>query len=97
MVDDYSYYFEDSFTDEYEWKPYLPTDPDVNDHVDVLTAPNSSDAIRNDTRQIEGEPTIVPYPFLEEYADLNIGPVLVEEKNLASCPQANCRCVCDPL
>ena len=47
---DYSYYFDNEIDgrtfNDYEWKPYQPTDQMVNREVDVLTAPfnGSTDA-----------------------------------------------------
>ena len=100
---DYSYYFEDDVLDDYEWKPYHPTNQQVNDYVDVLTAPfnHTSD---NSTKAVKSEPTIVPYPFLEEYAFYDdMSKTVGESKNdtgvepINECPKPHCKCVCDPL
>ena len=91
--------------DEYEWKPYHPTDEQVHSDVDVLTAP-FNDTSKNSTKVlVRGEPTIVPYPFLEDYAYFDDGSKIESggrefietEKEATDCPQPHCRCVCDPL
>ena len=91
---DYSYYF-DNELDDYEWKPYQPTDQMVNKEVDVLTAPFNEST---DARDIE-EAQDGQLPFLESLSyyddDSKNDYDYVEAHD--SCPKNHCRCVCDSV
>ena len=111
---DYSYYFDNEIDgrtfNDYEWKPYQPTDQMVNREVDVLTAPfnGSTDANKSVipgtiTRNIE-EAKDNQLPFLESssYYDEDskndtFDYDYADIETLDSCPKTHCRCVCDSV
>lgn len=93
---------------DYEWKPYEPTENDVNVAVDELSAPftakNSTINGAEDKKDVI-EKSQQELPFLQNfYTDYDEYYEDEEQRNQAanqainvSCPSSSrCRCVCDP-
>ena len=106
---DYSYYYDDANeVGEYDWRPYDPTENEVNvTSYDELTAPSPDSLLVNETIE-KSDPEALPFlqNYYNEYSDYrdDVDNATTTEIRKAdkhenvvidSCPSSRCRCVCD--